>query len=247
MQSIVMLSVKYKPYVLSVIILNFVMLNVVAPKKRVYRIGTCLMIKSLNAAVTAAGSLEIWSHCYKAFFLCHWWQGLIRWRVCPWKPFPVRSYNLRARPEPTQLEHFPDASFLGKLLVLPVNVRPDWKGTNTLAYFAWSSATKETSFIILRPGWDWVWGSIPGNVWRWRDVLPPALRPSRLYRAQDPAHPGPQEPQVLRSQGWTRGGPRLWHQGGYLWDSHLKIHWHSRLKQADFEVARILKFGSDVR
>jgi hypothetical protein len=34
---------------------------------------------------------------------------------------------LRARPEPTPLEHLPDASFLGKLLVLPANVRLDWK------------------------------------------------------------------------------------------------------------------------
>ncbi len=43
------------------------------------------------------------------------------------KPFPVRSENLRARLEPTQLEYLPDASFLGKLLVLPANVRLDWK------------------------------------------------------------------------------------------------------------------------
>jgi hypothetical protein len=34
---------------------------------------------------------------------------------------------LRARPEPTQLEHISNASFLGKLLVLPANVRIDWK------------------------------------------------------------------------------------------------------------------------
>ncbi len=30
-------------------------------------------------------------------------------------------------PEPTQLEHLSDGSFLGKLLVLPANVRLDWK------------------------------------------------------------------------------------------------------------------------
>jgi len=61
---------------------------------------------------------------------------------------------LRARPEPTALEHLPDASFLGKLLVLPGNVRLDWRGflgTNTLAYLASSSATKEKSFITLTP------------------------------------------------------------------------------------------------
>jgi hypothetical protein len=38
-----------------------------------------------------------------------------------------QSWNLRARPEPTQLEHLSDASFLGKLLVLPENVILDWK------------------------------------------------------------------------------------------------------------------------
>jgi hypothetical protein len=36
---------------------------------------------------------------------------------------------LKAKPEPTQLEHLSDASFLGKLLVLPANVRLDWKVT----------------------------------------------------------------------------------------------------------------------
>ncbi len=34
---------------------------------------------------------------------------------------------MRARPEPTQLECLPDASFFGELLVLPANVRLDWK------------------------------------------------------------------------------------------------------------------------
>jgi hypothetical protein len=34
---------------------------------------------------------------------------------------------LKARPEQTQLEDLSDASFLGKLLVLPANVRLDWK------------------------------------------------------------------------------------------------------------------------
>ncbi len=34
---------------------------------------------------------------------------------------------MRARPEPTQSEDLSDASFLGKLLVLPANVRLDWK------------------------------------------------------------------------------------------------------------------------
>jgi len=34
---------------------------------------------------------------------------------------------LRAKPEQTQLQQLSDASFLGKLLVLPANVRLDWK------------------------------------------------------------------------------------------------------------------------
>jgi hypothetical protein len=34
---------------------------------------------------------------------------------------------LRARPEQTQLKDLSDASFLGKLLVLPANVRLEWK------------------------------------------------------------------------------------------------------------------------
>jgi hypothetical protein len=34
---------------------------------------------------------------------------------------------LRAKPEPTQLKDVSDASFLGKLLVLPENVRLGWK------------------------------------------------------------------------------------------------------------------------
>ncbi len=34
---------------------------------------------------------------------------------------------MRARPEQTQLEDLSDASFLGKVLVLPANVGLDWK------------------------------------------------------------------------------------------------------------------------
>jgi hypothetical protein len=51
---------------------------------------------------------------------------------------------LRARPEQTQLEDLSDASFLGKLLVLPV--RLDWRvfaRYKTPANLASSSATKK--------------------------------------------------------------------------------------------------------
>jgi hypothetical protein len=62
---------------------------------------------------------------------------------------------LRARPEPTQWEHLSDASFLGRLLVFPANVRLDWKviaSTNTLAYLASSTVMKGKCFITLTPG-----------------------------------------------------------------------------------------------
>ncbi len=54
----------------------------------------------------------------------------------------------------TQLEHLSDASFLGKLLVLPANVRLDWK---VIARYKDSSlfglvvSNKEKSFIRLTP------------------------------------------------------------------------------------------------
>jgi hypothetical protein len=69
---------------------------------------------------------------------------------------------LRARPEPTQLEDLSDASFLGKLLVLPANVRLDWKAIASYEHaslFGLVTATKEKSFITLTPGW----GRPPGT------------------------------------------------------------------------------------
>ncbi len=62
---------------------------------------------------------------------------------------------MRARPELTQLEHLSDASFLGKLLVLPANVRLDWK---VIARYKHSSlfgllvSNKGKSFITLTLG-----------------------------------------------------------------------------------------------
>ncbi len=61
---------------------------------------------------------------------------------------------MRARPEPAQSEYLSDASFIGKLLVLPAIVRLDWKviaSSNTLAYLASLTVTKEKCFITLRP------------------------------------------------------------------------------------------------
>jgi hypothetical protein len=53
------------------------------------------------------------------------------------------------------LEHLSDASFLGKLLVIPANVRLDWK---VIARYKHSSlfgliiSKEEKSFITLTPG-----------------------------------------------------------------------------------------------
>ncbi len=64
---------------------------------------------------------------------------------------------MRARPEPTQLEHLSDASFLGKLLELPANVRLDWI---VIARYKHSSlydlviSNEEKSFITLTPDWQ---------------------------------------------------------------------------------------------
>ncbi len=61
---------------------------------------------------------------------------------------------MRARPEQTQLEDLSDASLLGKLLVLPGNVRLDWK---VIARYKYSSlfglvvSNEEKSFITLTP------------------------------------------------------------------------------------------------
>ncbi len=59
---------------------------------------------------------------------------------------------MRARPEPTQLEHL---SLLGKLLVLPANVILDWKVINSYKYsslFGLIVGDKRKSFITLTPG-----------------------------------------------------------------------------------------------
>jgi len=63
---------------------------------------------------------------------------------------------LRARPEPTQLEHLSVASFLGKLLVFPANVRLGWK---VIAIYKHSSLfglvvcdDGKKCFIRLTPG-----------------------------------------------------------------------------------------------
>jgi hypothetical protein len=62
---------------------------------------------------------------------------------------------LRARPEQTQLEDLSDASILGKLHVLPANVRLDWK---VIASYKQSSlfglivSDKEKSLIKMTPG-----------------------------------------------------------------------------------------------
>ncbi len=66
-----------------------------------------------------------------------------------------QASNLRARPEPTQLEHLSDASFLGKLLVFTPNVRLDWKVIASYKHsslFGHNVSEEEKSFITLTPG-----------------------------------------------------------------------------------------------
>jgi hypothetical protein len=58
-------------------------------------------------------------------------------------------------PEQTQSEDLSDASFLGKLLVLPANVRLDWKVITRYkqsSLFGLVFCNKEKSFITLTPG-----------------------------------------------------------------------------------------------
>jgi hypothetical protein len=53
------------------------------------------------------------------------------------------------------MEHLSDASFLGKLLVLPANIRLDWKEIATSKHsslFCLVVSDKEKSFITLTPG-----------------------------------------------------------------------------------------------
>jgi hypothetical protein len=60
-----------------------------------------------------------------------------------------------ARPEPIQLEHLLDASFLGKLLVLPANVRLDWKliaRYKHYSLFGLIISNGGKRFITLTPG-----------------------------------------------------------------------------------------------
>ncbi len=61
---------------------------------------------------------------------------------------------MRASPEPTQLEHLSDASFLGKLLVLPTNVRLHRKEFARCKHsnlFGLILSNEEKFFITLTP------------------------------------------------------------------------------------------------
>jgi hypothetical protein len=60
---------------------------------------------------------------------------------------------LKARPKLTQLEHLSEVSFLVELLVLPTNVRLDWKVVAryncSRAYLASTSVMREKGFITI--------------------------------------------------------------------------------------------------
>jgi hypothetical protein len=74
----------------------------------------------------------------------------------PLETLSIGSKNLRARPEPTQLDHLSDASFLDKLLVLPANFRLDWKVIDRYKHsslFGLIFCNEEKQFFItLKPG-----------------------------------------------------------------------------------------------
>ncbi len=62
---------------------------------------------------------------------------------------------MRARPELTQLERLSDAFVLDKLLMLPPNVRLDWKGIARYKHsslFGLVISNEEKSFVTLTPG-----------------------------------------------------------------------------------------------
>jgi hypothetical protein len=66
---------------------------------------------------------------------------------------------LRAKQEPTQLECLSDASFMGKLLVLPAKVRLDWKvfaRCKHSSLFGLIISNEEKSFITLTPGGNFI-------------------------------------------------------------------------------------------
>jgi len=62
---------------------------------------------------------------------------------------------LRARPDQIRLDDFSDASLLGKLLVLPANVRLDWKvfvRHKHSSLFGLIVSNEEKKFIRFAPG-----------------------------------------------------------------------------------------------
>jgi hypothetical protein len=78
---------------------------------------------------------------------------------------------LRARPEQAQLQDLSDASFLGKLLVLPANVRLDWKGIVRYKHsslFGLIIGNEEKKFYNIGP-WT-VFGSLVGRSESWTGI-----------------------------------------------------------------------------
>jgi len=77
--------------------------------------------------MASSESSAVWCKCYKTFFCHHQWWCPISWRGCPWKSYPSGRRIWRQGQRKPILEDLSDASFFEKLLVLPTNVRPDWK------------------------------------------------------------------------------------------------------------------------
>ncbi len=93
--------------------------------------------------------------CYKTFFSSSLTMRPNKLEHLPLETLSSQVLEFEGKVRQTRLEHLSDASFLGKPLVFPANVRLDWKviaSTNTLAYLASTTGTKEKCFITLTPG-----------------------------------------------------------------------------------------------
>ncbi len=74
----------------------------------------------------------------KTFYIRNLRVFVISLSVCPWKDFPAEFDVRGLRFLPRQGEHFSGAILLGRLLILPENIRLGRRGllrTNTLAYY----------------------------------------------------------------------------------------------------------------
>jgi hypothetical protein len=90
------------------------------------------------------------SQCYKTFFFVTDDEAKLAKALVPCKRFQPGLIF-----EGIAVAYLSGAPLLDRLLGLPANVRPGWKGLpgkNALAYLASSSVAKKKCFIRLKPG-----------------------------------------------------------------------------------------------